>query len=306
MRLFRIALSVLLLPALSAIAWPQQNYQKGTIRKGNPSGQSCDVIDGNKGYQIGNCGNFQSGQAVDYRVKEKKLYIRVEQGNEAKCPIEAELSGILDANTPSTQTPKYQQGTIKGFEVRRDTHVSGGGGGGAGTPGTPVSAWTRHAKVYELVGADLVYKVDYCGAFQSGQFSPGQVVEYRVAGDRVYIRHDGDKEYSCQLEGTRHPDSSERSTKAESSSSSTAVSSAPASATAKLSVSSTPDGADIEVDGSFAGNTPSDLEIPEGQHAITVRKSGYKDWQRNLKVSPGSNVHLNAEMEKSGDPQQNQ
>jgi len=33
---------------------------------------------------------------------------------------------------------------------------------------------------------------------------------------------------------------------------------------AKLSVTSTPDGADIEMDGSFVGNTPSDIDVPAG------------------------------------------
>jgi hypothetical protein len=31
---------------------------------------------------------------------------------------------------------------------------------------------------------------------------------------------------------------------------------------------------------------------------VTVKKSGFKDWQRKLKVSAGSSVHLNAELEK--------
>jgi hypothetical protein len=71
-----------------------------------------------------------------------------------------------------------------------------------------------------------------------------------------------------------------------------------APATAKLSVSSAPDGADIVVDGGFVGNTPSDVQVPEGEHTVTVKKTGFKDWERRLKVSAGSNVRLNAELEK--------
>lgn len=67
---------------------------------------------------------------------------------------------------------------------------------------------------------------------------------------------------------------------------------------AKLSISSTPDGADIEADGSFVGNTPSDIQLAEGEHTISVKKSGFKTWERKLKVSNGSSVHLNAELEK--------
>lgn len=68
------------------------------------------------------------------------------------------------------------------------------------------------------------------------------------------------------------------------------------SSATKISVSSTPPGADIEVDGNFVGNTPSTIEVPAGDHAITVSKNGFKDWQRKLKAS-GGNVNLNAELE---------
>jgi len=60
-----------------------------------------------------------------------------------------------------------------------------------------------------------------------------------------------------------------------------------------------PDGSDIEVDGAFVGNTPSDVQVTEGEHTITVKKAGFKDWERKMKVSGGSSVHLNAELEKA-------
>jgi hypothetical protein len=78
---------------------------------------------------------------------------------------------------------------------------------------------------------------------------------------------------------------------------------APATASmGKVSVVSVPDGADIEVDGSFVGNTPSDVQVTEGEHTISVKKTGFKDWERKLKVSGGSSVHLNAELEKAANP----
>jgi len=70
------------------------------------------------------------------------------------------------------------------------------------------------------------------------------------------------------------------------------------SASAKLQMDSNPTGADIEIDGSFAGNTPSDVQVAEGEHAIIVKKAGFKDWERKMKISGGSSVHLNAELEK--------
>jgi hypothetical protein len=64
----------------------------------------------------------------------------------------------------------------------------------------------------------------------------------------------------------------------------------------KLSIASTPAGADIEVDGGFVGNTPSTIEVALGDHTITVSKSGFKSWERKLKVTGGS-VNLTAELE---------
>jgi activator of HSP90 ATPase len=79
------------------------------------------------------------------------------------------------------------------------------------------------------------------------------------------------------------------------------ASSAPAasSSSAKIELISDPAGADIELDGSFVGNTPSDVHVGEGDHTFTVKKAGFKDWERKVKVSAGSSVHLSAELEKS-------
>jgi hypothetical protein len=68
---------------------------------------------------------------------------------------------------------------------------------------------------------------------------------------------------------------------------------------AHLQLSSTPDGADIEVDGNFAGNTPSDIDVAPGDHMITMKKSGYKDWTKKMKITAGSNIHVHPELEKA-------
>jgi PEGA domain-containing protein len=71
-----------------------------------------------------------------------------------------------------------------------------------------------------------------------------------------------------------------------------------APAAAKLQLESNPSGADIELDGNFVGNTPSDVQVPEGEHTITVKKPGFTVWERKMKVTAGSSVHLSAELEK--------
>jgi len=69
-----------------------------------------------------------------------------------------------------------------------------------------------------------------------------------------------------------------------------------ANGVSKLSVSSTPDSADIEIDGEFMGNTPSALELNPGEHSVAVRKAGYKIWEKKLKLVSGE-IKLNADLE---------
>jgi len=71
---------------------------------------------------------------------------------------------------------------------------------------------------------------------------------------------------------------------------------ATATGQASLAVDSTPPGADIEVDGSFVGNTPSSVSVASGAHTITVKKRGYADWSRTLNVTSGS-IHLSADLQ---------
>jgi len=66
---------------------------------------------------------------------------------------------------------------------------------------------------------------------------------------------------------------------------------------AKLRLESDPAGADIEIDGSFVGNTPSGVDVATGEHSIAIKKAGYETWERELKVT-GGDVNLSAELEK--------
>lgn len=69
-------------------------------------------------------------------------------------------------------------------------------------------------------------------------------------------------------------------------------------ATNQLAVTSNPTGADIEIDGGFVGNTPSTINVTSGDHTVVVKKPGYKDWNRTLKVTGGT-VNLAIEFEKA-------
>jgi hypothetical protein len=55
---------------------------------------------------------------------------------------------------------------------------------------------------------------------------------------------------------------------------------------------------EVLVDGVFVGNSPARVQLAEGQHVFEVRKAGFKSFRRELKVSAGSELSLNATLEK--------
>jgi len=66
---------------------------------------------------------------------------------------------------------------------------------------------------------------------------------------------------------------------------------------ANVTVKSTPQGADINVDGKFMGSTPSTIQLPPGEHLVSVEKEGLKPWQRTMTVSAGGNITIDATLE---------
>jgi hypothetical protein len=60
--------------------------------------------------------------------------------------------------------------------------------------------------------------------------------------------------------------------------------------------SSVPPGAEIEMDGSFVGHTPSSIPVPPGEHSIRITKSGYRPWEHKVRTV-GGEVTIAAELE---------
>lgn len=62
-----------------------------------------------------------------------------------------------------------------------------------------------------------------------------------------------------------------------------------------VDITSTPPGADIEIDGKFIGSTPSSIKLSPGDHEIAVKKSGFAVWDRKMSV-PSGHINLAAEL----------
>lgn len=51
-------------------------------------------------------------------------------------------------------------------------------------------------------------------------------------------------------------------------------------------------GAEIEIDGQFAGNVPSTLKVAAGRHLVVVKGAGHADWIKSVNVTAGSQITL--------------
>ncbi|HEU5404277.1 MAG TPA: PEGA domain-containing protein [Terriglobales bacterium] len=66
-----------------------------------------------------------------------------------------------------------------------------------------------------------------------------------------------------------------------------------------VQVSSDPSGADITLDGDYAGSTPSQIKLKPGTHSIKITKKGFQPWERSIKVEAGESRSVAAELEKA-------
>jgi hypothetical protein len=64
-------------------------------------------------------------------------------------------------------------------------------------------------------------------------------------------------------------------------------------------LTSDPDGAEINVDNSFAGKTPMTLKLKPGKHAIRMFMNGYHNWSQFITTEAGSEPHIAATLTKS-------
>jgi hypothetical protein len=69
-------------------------------------------------------------------------------------------------------------------------------------------------------------------------------------------------------------------------------------ATVKCKFNSTPAGADITLDGKYVGNAPSSIAVESGTHLVEMTMPGFSTWKRQLTVYAGSDVDVNATLQK--------
>ncbi len=68
--------------------------------------------------------------------------------------------------------------------------------------------------------------------------------------------------------------------------------------TGMVNVRSTPYLSEVFVDGDSMGYTPAKVSLPPGKHAFRVEKPGYKPWTKEIMITVGSELTLDASLEK--------
>jgi hypothetical protein len=68
--------------------------------------------------------------------------------------------------------------------------------------------------------------------------------------------------------------------------------------TGTVNVRSTPYLSEVFVDGDSMGYTPAKVSLPPGKHAFRVEKPGYKPWTKEITITIGSELTLDASLER--------
>ena len=72
----------------------------------------------------------------------------------------------------------------------------------------------------------------------------------------------------------------------------------PSPPTTSVEFRSSPDSAEVFVNGEFRGSTPVRLNLAAGRHTIELRLPGFKTWERELVVVAGDETRVAARLER--------
>jgi len=211
-------------------------------------------------------------------------------------------------NAPIVDEEKLSKITIHlGTRIVRGSYVLGK------TQAAPPAEWITHAPVRaQLVGDTVFLKAMTGEQYRLGVESnkPGPATDPWTADELEAEKNANtvERERTNSAVGLNEPQNPAKSTPASppaaaapSSSSQAAVpAESPASTpdtTGTISISSTPDLADIYVDGENMGYTPAKLKLVPGKHTFRCEKQGYKPWTKEITLTMGSELTLDATLE---------
>jgi hypothetical protein len=71
-----------------------------------------------------------------------------------------------------------------------------------------------------------------------------------------------------------------------------------------IEIKSVPEDAQIEIDGTWIGNSPRSLPLHVGEYTVRIKKRGYKEWVQRISIAAGDSLSVAADLERGEeDPQ---
>ena len=216
-------------------------------------------------------------------------------------------------NTPVVDEEKISEITIHlGTRIVRSSYALGK------TQAAPPPEWIKHAPVRaQLVGDTLFLKAVTGERFRLRVESnkPGPATDPWTADELEAEKKASaeEKDQTKSLVGLDEPQNSAKPASARDGASTTAPATsalpsqqaalaespalaAPAPAT--VSISSTPYLADLYVDGDNMGYTPAKLKLVPGKHIFRCEKQGFKPWTKEITLTTGLELTLDATLER--------
>ena len=216
--------------------------------------------------------------------------------------ITKDRTTALVANTATVDEDKIREITIHlGTRIVRGSYVL------SKTQAAPPAEWITHAPVRaQLVGATLFLKAMTGEQFRLRVESnkPGPATDPWTADELEAEQKASteEREQTKSLVGLDAPARDGGSATAPATSvppsQEAASAESPAPATGTLSISSTPYLADLYVDGDNMGYTPAKLKLVPGKHTFRCEKQGYKPWTKEITLTTGSELTLDATLER--------
>jgi hypothetical protein len=194
---------------------------------------------------------------------------------------------ILDTNQVS-----HYAGTVSNASASATSYGNSASGNASGSE-------TAIYRVYDTLvveGMDYVYFTSeqlHWRWSKGAHVAVNAEIKYYVDGRKLHVLDQDGKEHSLQITKTIKREGEPISDPQNHNSSPASVAT---QVEIPVSISSTPPGSDIEIDGAFVGSTPSTVSIAPGKHAIAIKKKGFADWSRNVNVVNG-NISISAELE---------
>jgi len=218
-------------------------------------------------------------------------------------------------NTPIVDEEKICEITIHlGTRIVRASYVLGK------TQAAPPGDWIKHAPVRAQLVGDTVFLKALTGEqfrLRVESNKPGPATDPWTADELEAEKsaNTEEKEQTKSVVGSHKPQSPVKSAPAPASAPATrpasdaastpeappAASPAPATpdpTTGTVSISSTPYLADLYVDGENMGYTPAKLKLVPGKHTFRCEKQGYKPWTKEITLTTGSELTLDATLER--------